>query len=85
MLLTIKIIEGVLMRPLYKSSLKNHVSVFGAILVVLSVPLSSFAQEKALTRQHPIYKTIDDEQNRLHWDYWGSRVPNIGECLLKNI
>ncbi len=66
-----------------KSALICHAFIFGIFLVTLSAPLISFAQENTLTRQHPIYKTIDDEQNRLHWDYWGVEGPEHWGMLTK--
>lgn len=61
------------MRLSHKSSIMFYAFIFGMFLATLFAPLAGFAQKKTLPRQHPIYKTIDDEQNRLHWDYWGGR------------
>ena len=66
-----------------KSALICYAFIFGISLVALSSPLISFAQENTLAFQHPIYKTIDNKQNRLHWDYWGIEGPEHWGMLTK--
>ena len=71
------------MRLHFKSSLIFYAFTLRVFLVILFAPLIGFAQENTLTRQNPIYKTIDDEQNRLHWDYWGVEGPAHWGMLTK--